>query len=109
MDRERLLQAISEAELNYDEPITAEELSDILFEYWERGWYLEELRWDAGRWDSFCYLSYYDENARAVILSKDIWREINWFEDDDDVADFLLELDEIYNYYRKKFLQLKED
>ena len=110
MDRAELIKVIKEAELDYDNPITAEEISDILFEYgWDRNWYIEELRSDAGRWDAFCYLSCYDENARAIILMKDIWWEFDWFESEDDVADAIMEWDELYKHYHNKFLIFKKD
>lgn len=120
MDRAELLKAIKEREIDYSNPISAETLSSILYNAtswtWDCPYFIEELRPDAGEGDdAFCYVDYYDENAWAIIMVRDIWRELNSYrwspdcETDEELADIFLWWEAEVNAFKKLFLKLKKD
>lgn len=90
---------------DYDKNWSAVKLQDLL--YWlETDFYIESLTSFAWEWEENLYLSYYDENANAVILSKDMEWSYH-FDNNEDVADAILELQDIVEKYKSKFLFLK--
>lgn len=119
MDRATLIEEIKSRNIDYSSPISAETLSSILYNVtsidWDSPYFIEELRPDAGEGeDAYCYIDYYDENAWAIIMVRDIWRELNSYrwspdcETDEELADIFLWWEAEVNAYRKEFLKLKE-
>lgn len=116
IDKNKLIKVIKEYNIDYDAPIQMETVSSIMHNYWWLDFYLEQITSDAWEWDAFCYLDYYDENARAVICIVDVGWELNSYvesdiydvESDEDLADRIIEWSEIVEDYRKKFLYLKK-
>lgn len=64
-------------------------LCSILSEIPEFDFYFEELRSDAWEWEWYCYLDYYDDNLRHVVMVDEIYYE-NDFEWPEDLADWFI-------------------
>ena len=87
-----------------------EEMEDILFECneWDMEFYIEELISSAGRWDWSLNISYYDDNAWCICLIQDVDYNMQ-FNSAEDVVATILYWQERVNYFKEKFLKLKEE
>ena len=91
---------------DYDKDWRAVKLQNLL--YWLNvDFYIESLTSFAWEWEENLYLSYYDWNANAIILSIDMEWSYH-FESNEDVADAILEFQDIVEKYKSKFLFLKK-
>lgn len=111
IDRNKLIEVIKEYEIDYDVNIPMERISSIMWNYWDLWFYLEELRGDAWNSDeAYCYLSYYDVNAKAGILIEDVgWDTYKYdINSNEDLADLIIKWEELVESYRKQFLYLKK-
>lgn len=111
IDRNKLIEVIKEYEIDYEVDIPMERISSIMYNYWWLDFYLEELRSDA--WESsesFCYLDYYDKNVKAIIMIEDVgWDTYRYdINNDEELADLIIEWEELVESYRKNFLYLKD-
>ena len=117
IDKKKLLEIIKSRKISFSKPIMIYTISSIMSEYNDKvknclDFYLEELRSSAGEWEWNCYLDYYDENADAIILIKDVGRALNrYYEipDEKTLVEQICLREEIVNHYREKFLVFKKD
>lgn len=101
---ERLKDNLYEEDLPWT--FTAYKMQDIL--YWlQCDFYLETLGTFAWEWEETLYLSFYEPIVNAIILTDEMRREYKC-ETVEDIADYILEFENIYNTYKKKFLPLKK-
>jgi len=116
MDREKLLEVIKEKDLDYTKPIPICKVYNIMSSYNDVAdeyldFYLEWLTTMAWEWDETCYLDYYDDNARAIILIDEVEWMLNRYNEitnEEDLADLIISWDELVEQYRQKFLVLKK-
>lgn len=111
MDRQKLLEIIKEhySFKYWAETLDASEIMDIV--EWYRNaeninsdcWYLESLVSHWWEWISNTYLDYYDNNLHKIILIEDVEYEQE-YENADEIADYILDLDDIYSYWTQKKL-----
>jgi hypothetical protein len=95
---------------HYDEDLpgtfSAYKMSDMLYGLGV-DYYLETLGTNAGESEETLYLDYYEPIVNAVIMMEDQPREYH-FETLEDIAKQLIEWDELYQNYKKKFLPFKK-
>lgn len=105
IDREKLLTIVQDQQIDYSQNIDMVRIADILLQYWDVWFYIEQLTSEAGEWGSYMYLDYYDETLHHVIMVEEIYEQLNPEYDDihsnDDIVDYILLLE-------KKVLNLSE-
>lgn len=112
MDREKLLEVIKQEDFDYTKKIDARKIHSIIIDRRNAGWcdtdfYIEWLTSDAGEWDMYLYLSYYDESIHHIVL---VW----WvdfymsFDDENDIADFIENCYQGVKAMQEKFLIFKD-
>ena len=116
IDKAKLLEVIKEKKLDYSKSIPIYKVYNIMSDYNDVAddcldFYLEWLTTWAWEWDETCYLDYYDENARAIILIEEVERTLNRYHEitnEEDLADLIISWGELVEQYRQKFLVLKQ-
>lgn len=89
--------------------LTADDMETILFNCvkWDMEFYIEELIAAAGTGDSSMNISYYDYNAGCICLIWGVDYEEH-YDTAEEVVNRILWWQNKVNYFKGKFLQLKE-
>ena len=105
--KEKVLSVLKTEEFNDLEykGIETYTLCSIISEIPEFDFYFEELRSDAGEWEWYCYLDYYDDNLHHVVMVDEVYYD-NDFEWPEDLADWLVYQHEKVEACRNKLAQL---
>lgn len=108
MKKEKIIEWLKSEHYDEDLPwtFTAEKMADMLFWLWV-DFYLETLGTYAGEWEQTLYLSYYEPIVNAVILMDDQHREYE-FKTLEEIAEQIIERENLYDRFRQKFLPLKK-
>lgn len=106
-DRRRVLEIVKSYHLDYSRDICIEYISDILNECWY-DFYIEDLVPNCWEWDHYYYLDYYDSNAEAVICIEN-YKYYYHYENEEEIVDFILDMNDKVDRYRNKFSFLKQE
>jgi len=108
MKKQEIIEWLKSERYHEDLPweFTAYKMADLL--YWlQCDFYLETLGTMAWEWEETLYLTYFEPIVNAVILMDEQERNYN-FETLEDIADQVIEWENIYKKYKEKFLPLKK-
>lgn len=105
IDREKLLTIVQDQQIDYSQDIDITQIANILLQYWDVWFYIEELRSEAGEWWAYMYLDYYDETLHHIVMVEEIYYQLSPeydnIHDNLDVVEYILLLE-------KKVLNLSD-
>lgn len=110
MNEEKLFNVILNQDFHYPTRISQTKIVDIIEKATEgdMDFYIEQLvsyAWE-GEWD--LYLSYYDTTLEAIVLINSLEDDI-MFDSDEEVRDYILWLEIVYNNFKNKVLNLNKE